>query len=133
MAAIAPLSSLRGAAKSAPDSPASSGKDPRAVRAQRLDASHIRLPGQRLEQDSVLRPDDGDSRLRIAQVILDFVGRVRDIDGHEHRTQAQTCDVKKNRLGGFVDLNCNPVAALHTAPLERSGNAPGLLAVAPHS
>jgi hypothetical protein len=86
------------------------------------------VPRNRLDQRAGLRPDDGDARLRIAQVILDFVGRIRNIDGHEHRTHAQTSDIKKNRLGGFVDLNGNPIAALHAALHERPSNACRLLA-----
>ena len=124
MAAIEPLSSSPGAVKSAAIRRRAAAMNPRRPHPGfRCNATPAAEPAASINV-LLLRPDDGDSRLRIAQVILDLVAGIRDIDGHEHRTQAQAGDVEKDRLGGFVDLNGHPVAALHAAPMNAAAMRP---------
>ncbi len=82
----------------------------------------------RLEQRVVGGANDRHLWIRVAQEIIHLVGRVRRIDGHEHRTHAQACDVEQHRLQRFVHLNRDSVAGHDAPPHQGCGKSAGLLA-----
>jgi hypothetical protein len=59
------------------------------VRTQSVNVRNPRCPRLRLDQRPLCRPEDGDSRLRVAQEVLNLIAGIRDIDGHKHRAHAQ--------------------------------------------
>src|ERR1700730_6403255 len=98
------------------------------VRRERLEALDPGATGERCERGSLAWGHNGDARVRVAQQVVEFVGRAGDVDRYKHRTHAQARDIEQYGLQGLFDSSRNPIATRHAAPLQCGRETRRLLA-----
>ncbi len=117
--------SPRGTAGIAVDLAHERGQRSFALRSQGLhgDSGALR---QRFEHCLVGGADDGDPGMRVAQEVIDFVRRVRHVDGHEYRAHAQTGGIQEYGVHGFIHVHRDAVPRHDAQPQQGRGETPGL-------
>ena len=97
------------------------------VRSEGLEAVNAGALGQRGEHGSLARRHDGEARTRVAQQVVELVGRAGGVDRYKHRTQAQAGDIQQYGLRRLFDSSRNTIPAHHPAPHQCGRDTRGLL------
>ena len=70
---------------------------------------------------------DGDTRLRIGDVVLQLFGAVHGIDGHHHRIGPQDAEMRCHQLRAVLHVQQNTVAFLNAFVVQPRSDSFGLL------
>jgi hypothetical protein len=75
------------------------------------------------QRHPAVRDADRDLRICVAEEIVDFGGRIRRIQRHEHGAQTQAGQVQRDRFRRLLDLRHDSIGRVYPPLHERGGDA----------